>query len=1028
MTEARAPQAQHEAKNEKNKAPTKAEKKDCAAGVANEVRVNSINIMSENKTAVTVGIMPADVFSAPPLGAKAACDKNDVVKGVPEAKSGAEASLDESTLKKDPAAEKDPAADKVDSDKAKAMSSAHAPSPNAVVWSKLERPTDPPTAPNGTKEAPALKPVTEDAPAFKPVTAGGAPLPSIKEEPAPSGIADWTTPSNPRRKNGRKGASAPIVRTKSITPVGGKNGFGALLGTDGNEGILGGTGKVPRGSTPSTTDSGATVDVETTTNTTPEGSAAGRFSWPKSYNLPRLFGILALFCLGAGFAHSSYSATSALLSSQRYDSPWPTSPPATVAKPFTPASLNGFCILENPIEEREKAAAHFTTDEASFTTATIHSKIEAGQTDVTKGGPALNAVPSDPTTSKLSGAYAELASFVETSGATKISDRSSEATFTTATALSAASLLFLHPCAAVLALLLAASRGLLRGQQIKKKKVEGRSHAAGSVHLLACSRALRVCIAIIFLQALLRAARLARQRLQVAGTSLLHRGVMAVFLLSFVARLQAKESHTPVNMLQDAWLSPLNATILSPPMYGWESHLTEKDLQKRVGKQTFESLTQATSHLATHSQPTLHVKGFLPLSASPCEYHLTETLFVRGALWRSYTQPLCTSLVVAGDEVAGPQNEARTCVTSLASRSGQFHAAVWVFVPAPRPLPRPAAAATTGNPTAAAVVAWPHDMRGITRFLRKPCKHIVPPLVRKGWRGGWAKQAQDLCNGQPDADLDSLQNLLTSEGVPPAARLSRNTRQLMKGNLVRVATSFTLAALTLPQPFAMVESGNLCGATTAILALLKLLLCPSCTFMSADPGFFRLVQGSSLECAAQLLAYAGLREQVQLHDSVTTAVPVPDLPVGFVFVDDGKARFYNEPLLSSLSTRLMLGSVIAFDDSWDARPVPFAESRGVNTHMGQALLAIELFEAGDYEPMAVPPLPTRRTLSLRVRAAYDRMLQQSGAPTSGSVLVLRRTRTGVADATKDWLRVSLTKRSAELPEAPSELWLPLPLL
>ena len=105
-----------------------------------------------------------------------ACDKNDVVKGVPEAKSGAEASLDESTLKKDPAAEKDPAADKVDSDKAKAMSSAHAPSPNAVFWSKL----DPPTSPNGTKEAPALKPVT----------AGGAPLPSIKEfpaeEPAPS--------------------------------------------------------------------------------------------------------------------------------------------------------------------------------------------------------------------------------------------------------------------------------------------------------------------------------------------------------------------------------------------------------------------------------------------------------------------------------------------------------------------------------------------------------------------------------------------------------------------------------------------------------------------------------------------------------------------------------------------------------------------------------------------------------------------------------------------------------------------------
>ena len=85
---------------------------------------------------------------------------------------------------------------------------------------------------------------------------------------------------------------------------------------------------------------GATVDVETTTNTTPEGSAAGRFPWSKSYNLLRLFGILALICLGAAFAHSSYSATSALLSSQWHESP--TSFPA-VTTPIAPASLNGFC-------------------------------------------------------------------------------------------------------------------------------------------------------------------------------------------------------------------------------------------------------------------------------------------------------------------------------------------------------------------------------------------------------------------------------------------------------------------------------------------------------------------------------------------------------------------------------------------------------------------------------------------------------------------------------------------------------------
>ena len=130
------------------------------------------------------------------------------------AKSGAEASLDESILKKDPAAAEAPAADTVDSDKAKAMFAAHAPSSAASFWSKLARPTDPTTAPTGVtpdlkkdipaaksdadasfdeiggKNDPALKPVTKVATAFKPAATGDAPLPSIKEfpkeKPAPS--------------------------------------------------------------------------------------------------------------------------------------------------------------------------------------------------------------------------------------------------------------------------------------------------------------------------------------------------------------------------------------------------------------------------------------------------------------------------------------------------------------------------------------------------------------------------------------------------------------------------------------------------------------------------------------------------------------------------------------------------------------------------------------------------------------------------------------------------------------------------
>ena len=134
--------------------------------------------------------------------------KNALAKDVP-AKSGAEGS-DESILKKDLAAAEAPddqADDTVDSDLAKAVFAAHEPSPDAVFWSKLARPSDPPTAPTGAiegeinkdisaaksgaeasfdengviKNDPALKPVTKVATAPKPAP-GGA-LSTINEFP-----------------------------------------------------------------------------------------------------------------------------------------------------------------------------------------------------------------------------------------------------------------------------------------------------------------------------------------------------------------------------------------------------------------------------------------------------------------------------------------------------------------------------------------------------------------------------------------------------------------------------------------------------------------------------------------------------------------------------------------------------------------------------------------------------------------------------------------------------------------------------
>ena len=100
----------------------------------------------------------------------------------------------EGVLKKDPAAEKAPDAGAVDSDKAKAMFAAHAPSPPAVFWSKFERPTGPPTVPNGViKNDPALKPVIKIDTALKQAAVCGETLPSVKEppeeEPAPAASA-----------------------------------------------------------------------------------------------------------------------------------------------------------------------------------------------------------------------------------------------------------------------------------------------------------------------------------------------------------------------------------------------------------------------------------------------------------------------------------------------------------------------------------------------------------------------------------------------------------------------------------------------------------------------------------------------------------------------------------------------------------------------------------------------------------------------------------------------------------------------
>ena len=123
-----------------------------------------------------------------------------------------------------------------------------------------------------------------------------------------------------------------------------------------------------------------------------------------------------------------------------------------------------------------------------------------------------------------------------------------------------------------------------------------------------------------------------------------------------------------------------------------------------------------------------------------------------------------------------------------------------------------------------------------------------------------------------------------------------------------VGSAFLVAIGSLPQPFAIVESGNLCGATTLFLAVLKRAFCRACPIYSIDPGLYRTGVGQPVTCAGETLEWAGLRAEVILIDGSLSASVELELPVGFVYLDDGKIRF------CWLDEKMMHGAVIAMDD------------------------------------------------------------------------------------------------------------------
>ena len=97
----------------------------------------------------------------------------------------------------------------------------------------------------------------------------------------------------------------------------------------------------------------------------------------------------------------------------------------------------------------------------------------------------------------------------------------------------------------------------------------------------------------------------------------------------------------------------------------------------------------------------------------------------------------------------------------------------------------------------------------------------------------------------------------TPSSRPGPLHTPRTRRGTIRHDSSRRRAAFVYAAHNLPQPFAIVESGTLCGATTLLLAALKRAHCPKCPFYSLDPGGFRATKGQPLSCARDAIGAAG---------------------------------------------------------------------------------------------------------------------------------------------------------------------------
>lgn len=142
-----------------------------------------------------------------------------------------------------------------------------------------------------------------------------------------------------------------------------------------------------------------------------------------------------------------------------------------------------------------------------------------------------------------------------------------------------------------------------------------------------------------------------------------------------------------------------------------------------------------------------------------------------------------------------------------------------------------------------------------------------------------------------------------------------------------------------------------------------------------DPGGYRASRSMAMSCARNAVAWAGVADEVELTDDLTSTAQV-ELPVGFVFLDDGKIRFSNDPLMTLLEQKFMDGATVAMHDAYQAEP----DSPVSIDHAGQAALAEELVRGGMFTPLVLPRHPVRGLPTRKVAQYLGPRATRNGDP------------------------------------------------